>query len=58
MVAIFTYNLPKAIRRFEEEQCKLITLSDYDVLIEKALEVGHVSNEDLKILNEFKDVVG
>jgi len=54
MVAIFTYNLPVSIHKFEEASCKLITLSDYDVLIEKALETGYVSEEDLKILTEFK----
>lgn len=54
MVAIFTYNLPVSIRKFEEASCKLITLSDYDVLIEKALETGYVSEEDLKVLNGFK----
>ena len=54
MVAIFTYNLPVSIRKFEEAGCALITLSDYDMLIEKALETGYVTQEDLKVLNDFK----
>jgi len=54
MVAIFTYNLPVSLARFEEAGCALITLSDYDVLIEKALETGYVNQEDLEVLNDFK----
>ncbi|NQV01158.1 MAG: orotate phosphoribosyltransferase [Bacteroidia bacterium] len=54
MVAIFTYNLPISIQKFEEAACALITLSDYDVLIEKSLETGYVSEEDLAVLGEFK----
>jgi len=55
MVAIFTYNLPISLTKFEEAKCDLITLSDYDVLIEKALETGYVSQEDLAVLNAFKE---
>ncbi|TSA26929.1 MAG: orotate phosphoribosyltransferase [Bacteroidetes bacterium] len=55
MVAIFTYNLPVAMQRFEEAACPLITLSDYDVLIEQALETGYISAEDLTVLRNFKD---
>ena len=55
MVAIFTYNLPVSLSKFEESKCNLITLSDYDILIEKALEIGYVSQEDLNVLNAFKE---
>ncbi len=58
MVAIFTYNLPVSLAKFEETKCKLITLSDYDILIEKALEAGYISNDDLSVLQEFKKNVG
>jgi len=57
MVAIFTYNLPISLAKFEEAKCHLITLSDYDILIEKALEIGYVSDEDLAVLQEFKNNV-
>ncbi|MBL7138536.1 MAG: orotate phosphoribosyltransferase [Bacteroidales bacterium] len=55
MVAIFTYNLPVSIKKFDEAGCTLITLSDYDVLIEKALATGYISEEDLAVLREFKE---
>ena len=54
MVAIFTYNLPIAIKRFKEAGCSLITLTDYEVLIEKALKTGYINEEDLNILRQFK----
>jgi orotate phosphoribosyltransferase len=54
MVAIFTYNLPVSIARFEEAGCPLITLSDYEILIEKALQTGYINEDDLKVLKDFK----
>jgi orotate phosphoribosyltransferase len=58
MVAIFTYNLPIAIERFKEAGCPLITLTDYEVLIEKALKSGFINAEDLKVLRKFKSELG
>jgi orotate phosphoribosyltransferase len=54
MVAIFTYNLPKAARRFEDAGCTLITLTDYETLIQKAMGTGYITDADLAILREFK----
>jgi len=54
MIAIFTYNLPASEKGFKEVQTPLITLTDYDVLIEKALEINYISQQDLQILKEFK----
>jgi orotate phosphoribosyltransferase len=54
MVAIFTYNLPISIERFKEAGCRLITLTDYEVLVEKALKTGYINEDDLKVLRKFK----
>ena len=54
MVAIFTYNLPKAEKSFKEANCPVITLTDYDHLIQKALEISYISEEDQNILRDFK----
>ncbi len=54
MIAIFTYNLSRADKAFKEAKCTLITLTDYDHLIQKALEINYISEEDLFILKEFK----
>ena len=55
MVAIFTYNLPKADKAFKAADCSLVTLTDYDHLIEKALEIGYITDSDIRILQDFKN---
>lgn len=54
MVAIFTYNLAKADKGFRDAGCSLITLTDYDHLIQKAVEIGYIQDDDVKILQDFK----
>ncbi len=54
MVAIFTYNLPVAVSRFKEADCPMLTLTDYEILIEKAFKTGYINEDDLQILHEFK----
>jgi orotate phosphoribosyltransferase len=54
MVAIFTYNLSKAEKAFKDAACALITLTDYDHLVQKALEIGYITETDLKILQDFR----
>jgi len=54
MLAIFTYNLSIAAKSFEKENCRLITLTDYDHLLIKALEINYISAADLIILKDFK----
>lgn len=54
MVAIFTYNLAKADQGFSDAGCPLVTLTDYDHLIQKAVENGYIQDDDVKILQEFK----
>ncbi|MCX6250408.1 MAG: orotate phosphoribosyltransferase [Bacteroidetes bacterium] len=54
MIAIFTYNLPVAEKGFEAVNTPFYTLTDYDILIEKALEINYINSDDLKILNDFK----
>jgi orotate phosphoribosyltransferase len=57
MVAIFTYNLPMAAKGFSDADCLLVTLSDYDILVKKALETNYITEEDLKVLQEFKQIL-
>ncbi|HOE39658.1 MAG TPA: orotate phosphoribosyltransferase [Bacteroidales bacterium] len=54
MLAIFTYNFKKAIDNFKKENVRLITLSNYDILIEEAIAMGYVSNSDLNLLKEWR----
>ena len=54
MVAIFTYGLPKATVNFENADCKFVTLSNYDTLIEVAVENEYVTAAELEKLKAWK----
>jgi orotate phosphoribosyltransferase len=54
MVAIFTYNLAKAEKAFKDAGCTLVTLTDFDHLIQRALEIDYITEADLKVLHDFK----
>ncbi|MCB0482147.1 MAG: orotate phosphoribosyltransferase [Flavobacteriales bacterium] len=54
MAAIFTYDLDIAAQNFKNAKCPLITLANYDVLVEKALETNYVNESDLKSLKAWK----
>ncbi len=57
MVAIFTYNLTKAQKAFQESKCPLITLTDFDHLVTIAAEIGYIQDSDIKLLQEFKQSI-
>jgi orotate phosphoribosyltransferase len=50
MVAIFTYEFPQAQSNFAKEGLELTTLSRYQVLIEQALQLGRISEDDMQKL--------
>lgn len=54
MVAIFTYGFDAAKNNFEQANCKVKTLSDYEFLIEQALDSKYITENDLKSLNEWR----
>ncbi len=54
MVAIFTYNIPVSEEGFSNVGTSLITLTDYDILVEKALEIKYITSGDLGVLKDFK----
>lgn len=54
MVAVFSYNFPTARREFENTSIELHTLSNYDALLETAVEQNLVSIEDLETLREWR----
>lgn len=54
MVAIFTYGFPKAEMAFREAGCSLYTLSNYEVLVDLALENGYIPEGNLEALREWR----
>ncbi len=55
MAAIFTYGFKIAQENFENNKCKLVTLSDYDTLIQQAFASDYVSQNDLASLKEWRE---
>lgn len=55
MAAIFTYNFKTANDNFKKAKCKLISLSDYEILIKQALQSNYVTEKDLKSLKEWRE---
>ena len=54
MAAIFTYGFPVAARKFKSAQVELITLSNYNAMLETALETNYIKPEDLETLQEWR----
>ena len=54
MAAIFTYGFPVAARKFKAAQVELITLSNYNAMLETALETNYIKPEDLETLQEWR----
>ena len=53
MVAIFTYGFDVAAKNFEKENIHLNTLSNYENLLEQALETNYISEKEVKTLSEW-----
>ena len=53
--AIFTYELPKAEKNFNDAGVKLVTLSNYTELIHLAEQEGYINAEGLALLKRFKE---
>ncbi len=54
MYAIFTYGLPVAMKNFEQAECLLSTLTDFDTLIEKAVSQEYITQRELQSLLEWR----
>lgn len=54
MVAIFSYNFPEAEKAFKDAKVKLYTLSNYNALLEVALETNYIREAELETLKEWR----
>src|SRR6056297_3316182 len=55
MVAIFTYQFEQSRQNFRESGVELKTLSNYQHLIERAVESGYVKKEELETLKKWRE---
>ena len=54
MTAIFTYGFDIAKKNFEKSDCKLVTLSHYDILIQEALKENYIEEKDFELLQTWR----
>ena len=54
MVAIFSYGFDVAIKNFKDNNVDLVTLSNYDYLLEQALDSDYISQKELSTLQEWR----
>lgn len=54
MSAIFTYGFDIAEKAFENANCQLVTLSDYEHLIDKAVSGGYVDKSQERTLGQWR----
>ena len=53
MVAIFSYGFTEAKQNFLVHKCPLVTLTDFDSMLEKAIETNYISEADIESLREW-----
>ncbi len=54
MVAVYTYGFAVAEDAFKAADVKLVTLTDYEHVVQKAVETGYIAKEDVVLLNEWR----
>lgn len=54
MVASYTYGFPIAEEAFKTAGVKLVTLTDYEHVVSKALEIGYIKEEDIETLHRWR----
>jgi orotate phosphoribosyltransferase len=54
MVASFTYGFPVAEKAFKDAKVQLVTLTNYDAVLDVALRTGYIEETDVPTLNEWR----
>lgn len=54
MLAIYTHGFPVAEEKFKEAGVQLITLSNYNAVIEEAVRINYINDNDIAILQEWR----
>lgn len=54
MVAIFSYEFPEAIKNFKKAGLKLLTLTNYNSMLDAALKTGYIKENDLDTLQQWR----
>ncbi|KGN75166.1 orotate phosphoribosyltransferase [Porphyromonas macacae] len=54
MLAIYTHGFAEAEEAFKKAKVSLTTLSNYNAVIDEALNTGYISNSDVQMLKEWR----
>lgn len=54
MVASYTYGFDVAKKAFEDADVKLVTLTNYEAVLEVALQTGYIKEEHIEMLNAWR----
>jgi orotate phosphoribosyltransferase len=54
MVASYTYGFDVAEKAFKDADVQLITLTNYEAVLEVAQETGYITADELPLLNEWR----
>lgn len=55
MVALFNYGFPVAEENFADAGVRLVSLSDYNTMLEVALATQYISEDEVDILREWRN---
>ncbi len=53
-LAIFSYGFKEADETFAAADCPLLTLSNYDALLQQAVDINYIKSEDLELLSAWR----
>lgn len=54
MVASYTYGFDVAIDAFKAADVKLVTLTNYEAVVQEALSIGYIAESDVDLLHEWR----
>ena len=54
MVAAYTYGFPVAIEAFKNAKVNLVTLTNYEAVLEVAVKTGYINEEDVAVLDAWR----
>ena len=54
MGAAVTYGFPVAIEAFKEAKVNLVTLTNYEAVLDSALKTGYINEEDVSVLDNWR----
>ena len=57
MAAIFTYGFERSKTNFAEKNIELHTLSNYEALLEQALDTGFINDKELNVLSQWLSLI-